>query len=156
MKKCEEQEQKAPCALCPWRTANHGKRHEHGFYTKKNLTRLWNQIRRGGGMQSCHPTDPGHPDHEAKPDSTAQECVGSLILVMKEMRHVATLGDDPNVLGDVGVDAYLKVSRERHGLTKEGMLFWAIVRQTPKPFGEGKPLPNFSLDWLDGTEYGRL
>ena len=52
-----------PCTGCPWRTANHGTPHPGGFYRRTNLRRLWARIRQGGGIQSCHPTDPGHPDH---------------------------------------------------------------------------------------------
>ena len=42
-----------PCSDCPWRIANHGRRHPGGFFRKDNLRRLWNQIRKGGGMQTC-------------------------------------------------------------------------------------------------------
>ena len=41
-----------PCSDCPWRIANHGRRHPGGFFRKDNLRRLWNQIRKGGGMQT--------------------------------------------------------------------------------------------------------
>ena len=76
------------CEQCPWRRSNHGKRSPGGFYSQKNLRRLWSEIRSGGGFQTCHLTDPSHPDHvaagapqEAKP----RECLGSLVLVAREI-----------------------------------------------------------------------
>ena len=95
-----------PCEQCPWRTANHGKRHPGGFYRKDNLRRLWNQIRKGG-IQSCHPTDPTHEDHRqyagAKPGAKPLECIGSVILVLREMRYADTLdGDTSEDLQRVG------------------------------------------------------
>ena len=146
-----------PCAACPWRTANHGKRHKHSFYTKRNLTRLWNQIRRGGRIQSCHPTDPGHRDHEAKPGSTPQECAGSVILVTRELRHACGLGGKQTELTVDNVEDYLrKHSRDRKGLTRSGMRYFTVVRPIPRPFGEGNPLPPVDLDLLDSPEYGRV
>lgn len=113
----------SPCAECPWRTFNQGRRHAHGFYTRANLTRLWNGIRKGGAM-SCHPTDPSHPDHGAKPDSAPRECVGAVALVMRELSILAGLAD-----GDIGeqhLNRYLCV--RRRGLTKLGIAYWLIQR----------------------------
>ena len=118
-----------PCDACPWRVANHGKRHKHGFYTKRNLQRLWNQIRRGGGVQSCHPTDPGHPDHGAKPDSKAQECGGSVILVTRELRRLAMLSGDPNHIDGKYIPAYLALSRVNKGLTTTGLMYYLLSRR---------------------------
>ena len=81
-----------PCAQCPWRRSNQGKKHAFGFYTKANLRRLWNQVRGGGNAQSCHLTDPSHPDHiavGAKADSEARECPGSVIVVKREIAKMA-------------------------------------------------------------------
>ena len=72
------------CPRCPWRIANHGKRTPGGFYTKKNLQRLWSQVRRGLKPQSCHMTDPSHPDHVAAGaplSAQVHECPGSVALV---------------------------------------------------------------------------
>lgn len=49
-----------PCRDCPWRTANHGKRHPDGWYRKDNRRRLWAGLKDGEHM-TCHPTDPDNP-----------------------------------------------------------------------------------------------
>jgi hypothetical protein len=106
-----------PCSECPWRIANHGKKHKHGFYTKANLARLWREIRAGGQGQSCHPTDPSHPDHGAKPDTETRECPGSVILVLRELQRLNDVG---------GVEEYRKIRRK--GLTRDGILYWGLAR----------------------------
>lgn len=118
---------KRACEQCPWRLSNHGKRHSGSFYTKANLKRLWNQIRRGGKPQSCHLTDPSHPDHIAagcKPGAETRECPGSVIVVTREIKRMA---DENNVVGEGAVKRYL-VDRPRHGLTKTGLRYWLIER----------------------------
>ncbi|MDA4131846.1 MAG: hypothetical protein OK454_01795 [Thaumarchaeota archaeon] len=115
-----------PCQQCPWRLANQGKKHKHAFYTKANLRRLWGQIRRGGGAQSCHLTDPSHPDHidaGAKPGAKAQECPGSVIVVLREVTKMA----EGNEVTNDGVKKYLAM-RKKNGLTKRGILFWVVSR----------------------------
>ena len=106
-----------PCDDCPWRKSNHGKRHPGGFFRKNNLQRLWNQIRKGGGMQTCHPTDPSHPDHctcgGAKKGSTEQECAGSVVLITRELRHADRLGREEPVINMNGATLYLTESRQR-------------------------------------------
>jgi hypothetical protein len=134
------------CDQCPWRKANQGKHTPWGFYNKANLTRLWRQIRGGGARQSCHPTDPSHPDHiaaGAKPGAAPRECPGSVILIFREMERMK--GPNDLVDGD-STKAYLKSRRK--GLTKTGIMYWLISRfkmgDTPF-FGEGK-LPNVDVD----------
>ena len=116
-----------PCSDCPWRIANHGRRHPGGFFRKDNLRRLWNQIRKGGGMQTCHPTDPSHPDHRkyggAKEGSDALECIGSIVLVTREIVHAARLGKSQTTVDVAGAELYLKESRTRKGLTRSGLLW---------------------------------
>lgn len=129
-----------PCDQCPWRLKNQGKKHKFGFYTKANLKRLWNQIRRGGGSQSCHLTDPSHPDHVAagaKAGAVAQECPGSVIVVLQEIRKMA---DEKGVI-NTSVP-YLK-SRKK-GLTKNGILWWVVSRMKlgGVPFMGGPKLPD--------------
>lgn len=114
---------KTPCDQCPWRLSNQGKRSPGGFYTKTNLRRLWHQIRTAdqGIAQSCHLTDPQHPDHVAAGaplNAKPQECPGSVIVVMRELQLVTELGS---------VEAYLE-ARGRRGLTAEGLMFWMIGR----------------------------
>jgi hypothetical protein len=77
-----------PCSACPWRTANHGKRHPDGWYTKANRARLWRQLRQGENM-TCHPTDPSNPVPEGHPcvpeGAQTLECSGALILQQREL-----------------------------------------------------------------------
>ena len=132
---------KKPCEQCPWRLVNQSKRHPFHFYTKANLSRLWNQIRKGGGMQSCHLTDPSHPDHVAvgaKPGATAQECPGSVILVRREAMKMA---DDKGLIDVEGLTRY-KLSRKK-GLTKTGILYWIVqrIQFAGQPFVGGEALP---------------
>ncbi len=116
-----------PCPQCPWRTSNQGKKHFGGFYRKANLTRLWNQIRRGnGGGQTCHMTDPSHPDHikaGCPEDAQMRECPGSIILVMRELSAMASMGAAPGErhIDDQAVTTYLRT--RKGGLTKTGVLW---------------------------------
>lgn len=140
---------KTPCPQCPWRISNHGKRHPNGFFTKKNLTRLWKQLRRGGKPQSCHLTDPSHPDHVtagAPANATAQECPGSVILILREIQRLA--GDNGEV-SPLTVDAYLR--SRRRGLTRSGILYWIVqrIQFAGVPLIGGTPLP--SVDHADAT-----
>lgn len=114
-----------PCEQCPWRTSNQGKRHPNGFYTKANLRRLWNQIRGGGTAQSCHLTDPSHPDHiaaGASPNAKAKECPGSVILILREIRKMST----GMTISDQSMKKYLKIRRK--GITARGVLYWVFSR----------------------------
>jgi hypothetical protein len=83
-----------PCAACPWRTANQGKRHPMGWYTKANLQRLWAGMRRGEDM-TCHPTDPDNPvppgSTPVRPGAVTIECAGSLILKQREVMRFQDL-----------------------------------------------------------------
>jgi len=150
-----------PCEQCPWRVANHGKRHPGGFYRKDNLRRLWNQIRKGGRLQSCHPTDAGHADHRkyagAKPDAKPLECIGSVILILREMRYADTLDGDTTAgeLSPTDFDRYMAETRERKGLTRDGLLYQGFSRALPRPIGDGAPLPSVSEELLDCPAYGR-
>lgn len=78
----------SPCAQCPWRTSNHGKRHPDGWYTKANRQRLWAGLRRGDPM-TCHPTDPENPvplGTRAVPETVqTKECAGAIILQQREV-----------------------------------------------------------------------
>lgn len=81
-----------PCAACPWRTENHGKRHPDGWYSNKNLRRLWAGLRTGERM-TCHPTDPRNPvpdGHRAAPEgTTTRECYGAQVLIQRELQRVS-------------------------------------------------------------------
>lgn len=136
-----------PCAHCPWRTTNQGKRTPWGFYTAANLRRLWNQIRSGGRAQSCHPTDPSHPDHRAagaKPGSKPRECPGSVIIVMREIRAMANA---ERVVTPESMTAYSK--RRKGGLKRpHGITYWLIERMQMGgvPFFGGEKLPNIDIN----------
>lgn len=82
------------CQACPWRLENQGKRVTGGWYSKANLKRLWNGLRRGERM-SCHPTDPrmadevGPASFRPAPDGTKpKECTGALIVVHREFMRM--------------------------------------------------------------------
>ena len=135
-----------PCAQCPWRLSNQEKKHKFGFFTAKNLRRLWKQVRgadpQGCMPQSCHLTDPSHPAHiavGAKPGAKAQECPGSVILVLREIGKMA---DAEGVVRDYGLKKYL--ATRKGGLTKAGIRYWLVNRIGAKGhvvFGGGGPLP---------------
>ena len=138
-----------PCAQCPWRISNQGKRHAFGFYTKANLTRLWNQLRGGGKPQSCHLTDPSHPDHVAvgaRADAKAKECPGSVIVVLREVRLMANAD---GLIDDAGLAKYR--ATQCRGLTKQGILYWVIQRMQMAgvPFFGGTALPDVDQDDLE-------
>lgn len=131
-----------PCSVCPWRTANQGRRHRFGWYAMRNLKRLWNEIRNGGGCQTCHPTDPSHPEHVAcgaREGSTPRECAGSVIVVLQEMRKMC----QPD--GTIDNDDYARYAkaRGRKGLSKTGVLYWVFQRYAfgGVPFMGGRKLP---------------
>lgn len=113
-----------PCSACPWRLANHGKPHPHGWYTKKNLRRLWGGLRTGEapGM-SCHPTDPNNevPEGHKAPKDGAEpaECAGALLLVKRELQLFQA---DPV--------AY-KRERRPGKLTLDGLRWWVLARAGP-------------------------
>lgn len=112
------------CEQCPWRRRNHGRRHKNGFYTKANLRRLWKQIRSGEGVQTCHLTDPNHPDHvEAGASATAtpHECAGSLALVAREINKFEALIEE-------GHDDPYKIYKQQNsrGLSRDGFWYWMI------------------------------
>lgn len=140
-----------PCPQCPWRKVNQGKRHFGGFYSKANITRLWNQIRKGGAPQGCHLTDPSHPDHVragCPADAQARECPGSVILIRREIRDIAQMGAEKNYIDDQAIDAYLK--KRKTGLTNKGILYWLILRYQfgGTPLGD-RPLPDVNEDDVD-------
>ena len=150
-----------PCDGCPWRVANHGKRTPWGFFTKANMRRLWNEIRKAAGgavAQSCHPTDPSHPDHVAagaKPGSTPRECAGSIILVWRELRKLQQAATGETV-GKEHVAAYL-AENKRSGLTEAGLMHWLVGRMQlgGTVFGTGPKLPTVTVAQLDDPEVGR-
>jgi TusA-related sulfurtransferase len=125
---------------------NQGKRHSLSFYTQANLRRLWNQVRAGGRAQSCHLTDPSHPDHViagAKPDATARECPGSIILIKREIKKMA---DVNNVITVEATKHYLATNKR--GITKTGIVYWVIQRMqlAGVPFMGGQPMPEVDVD----------
>ncbi len=139
----------AVCDQCPWRTSNHLTKHQFGFYTKKNLTRLWNQIRNGGGVQSCHLTDPSHEDHVAcgaRPGMKTHECAGSVILVKREMGKIAAYAPDGRTLDVEQVEQYKKARKK--GLTRTGLAYWLVSRLGlgGVPFVGGPVLPDVDVE----------
>lgn len=105
-----------PCTVCPWRTANQGKPHPHGWYTVANLRRLWSKLRRGE-MMTCHATDPSNPipeGYKAVPEAaTTRECSGAIIVQQREFMRL-----QEHLLKGGTLASYRKVSPR--GLTREG------------------------------------
>lgn len=134
-----------PCDACPWRTANQGIKHPHGWYTKTNLRRLWAKLRRGESM-TCHPTDPRNevPDG-IKPvpqDIQTFECAGAVILKQREfmkLQHelVAYYKAHPKGLTRIGAARMLEQelfslrTRQRPNLNADGIGY--------EPLGEWDP-----------------
>jgi len=126
-----------PCSYCPWRKENQGKRTPGGWYTKKNLQRLWAGLRRGERM-SCHPTDPrmNHEEHvcpkgykPAQDGNTPKECMGGLILQQREVTLAQEL-ENPN--------SYFK--ERPQGMTRRGIgrfieraVFGDAIGPMPRP-----------------------
>ena len=135
--------QSAVCEQCPWRRSNWGKRHAGGFYRKRNLRRLWNQIRGGGGVQSCHLTDTGHPDHVAAGarEGDVKECMGSVVLVVRELRLLQKIAG--GAVEPRHIDYYLADCRTRRGLTRNGLLYYLLqrIQLAGTPVGAA-PLPD--------------
>lgn len=125
-----------PCAQCPWRLANHGQPHPHGFYTKRNLARLWAGLRRGERM-TCHPTDPEMADfegYEATADrGVTHECAGALILAQREVAKFSQAAHDAE---DAGTNDAMRRYRDgrRGTMTRDGLaeVVWnTVVRGVP-------------------------
>lgn len=132
-------DRKAACDACPWRVSNQGRRTSGGWYTKKNLRRLWAGLRGGDapGM-TCHPTDPDNPpadDGSQAPEGTeTKECFGALLLVAREI----------HVLNDcAGAPDPVKEYRRRRpkGFTKRGILAWVQRVMFGGALGEAGRLP---------------
>lgn len=112
-----------PCAACPWRTANQGKRNGVGWYSKKNLTRLWAGMRRGERM-TCHPTDPDNPANPvngacAKPGGVTEECRGAMVLVQRELERFQTIAKEDE--GDTAGALRRYKAENPRGLTRDGL-----------------------------------
>jgi hypothetical protein len=138
-----------PCIHCPWRVENHGKRTPWGFYTKTNLRRLWNQVRNGGHMQSCHPTDPSHPDHGAagaKPGFKPVECAGSVVLIIRELQKMQAWAGEGNAIESEHVTQYLRENRKA-GITRAGLMYWLVGRAGG--FARGTPFGAPELPEVD-------
>lgn len=134
-----------PCQACPWRISNQGKRHPGGWYTKKNLARLWAGMRRGERM-TCHPTDetnPLPPGFDPVPEHVeVHECAGALVLKQREFMRAQEV-----VLRTGSFAEYRRASPR--GITQDGMAR-QISDEMPAPFGnasENCPAPRH-LDLL--------
>jgi hypothetical protein len=109
---------RSPCDTCPWRLANRGKPLPVGWFSKKNLARLWSKLRRGESM-SCHKSvaDSKMVDNPkpASEGTQEQECAGAAIL---QQREFTRLQDALTLEGKLGYQCY----KDKHpnGLTKNG------------------------------------
>lgn len=113
----------------------------YGWYSKKNLLRLWAGLRTGEapGM-TCHPTDKSNPLPEsAKFVSNSvevRECAGALLLIQRELK-----------LFEADPKNYVKENAYRRGLTARGLAWWAMSRCTlaGTPLG-GPPMTRINED----------
>ena len=124
-----------------------------GFYRKDNLRRLWNQVRNGGGQQSCHLTDPSHPDHVAAgapANAQVRECAGSIALIRREIEKLRQItgGPDAQITGEA-IDHYLE--QNPRGISKRGMAYWILQRLElgGAPIIGGPIIPDVSRDLID-------
>lgn len=115
------------CAQCPWRLANQGQRHPHGFYTAANLRRLWTGLRTGEapGM-TCHPTDSRMADfagyEETAARELAHECTGAVTLVAREVMRFQAICFALDSGALEGTNALKEYRRQApKGLTRAGL-----------------------------------
>jgi hypothetical protein len=150
-RKCVKGANPKPCAQCPWRLANQGTPHPHGFYTKANLRRLWGGLKRGERM-TCHPTDPEMAEFEGY-EKTADrevthECAGALIIVQREFMRAQRAMQEADAEGKRDG---LKRYRAAHpkGLMRDGV--FAVVERAM--FG-GSALDRLAMAKPDLNEPG--
>jgi hypothetical protein len=91
----------------------------------------------------------------AKPGASAQECPGSVVVVLREVKRMA---DDKGTVTSEGVQRYLQ--ERKRGLTKAGIFYWVISRMQMGgvPMVGGAKLPAVADDpeiglpkWLEGS-----
>lgn len=119
------------CALCPWRLSNAGTRHPHGFYSKRNLARLWAGLRSANapGM-TCHPTDPRMAEFEGYERTAGaaetRECAGAIVLLVRELMRFQAITLDPD-REETALRAYRR--EQPRGLTQDGLaaVVWRFV-----------------------------
>lgn len=118
------------CRTCPWRLENQGRPSPGGWFTKANLRRLWDKLRRGEQM-SCHYTDarvaecdppPGY--RPPPPGGEILECVGALVLQQREVMYFQDVRD-------------LRLYRKAHPM---GMTRGGFARLVERLFFGGTPL----------------
>lgn len=129
------------CPSCPWAGENQLKKPDpFSFYTKKNLLRLWRQLRTGENRQSCHLTDPTNDDHikaGCALNAKIHECAGSVVLLQREL---VIVGGPERIISPEGADAYL--ATRRMGLTRAGLLANVMRLTHPGvPLIGGVPFP---------------
>lgn len=145
------------CSQCPWRASNQSRRHPGGWYTRKNLLRLWNGMRtaKAPGM-TCHPTDPNNPVPEGCPSTPegkkTHECTGALILIIRELRAA-----------EADMQGYLRRGGPSRKLTRDGILYWGVQRASglagtimgaePIPLLEDDP--EISVPWRETAQAER-
>lgn len=116
-----------PCSVCPWRLSNQGQPHPHGFYTKRNLARLWKGLRtaEAPGM-TCHPTDARMAEFEGYEATAAREaaceCRGAIVLVVREVVRFQAICHEVEDGLLPGTDALREYRRRApRGLTRGGL-----------------------------------
>lgn len=141
-----------PCAACPWRVENHGRRHPDGWYTKTNRRRLWQGLKNGVTM-TCHPTDPDNAVPEGArgvPAGTATKtCAGALILQVRELALVNTILTRGGEWRD-----YRSLRPRGLSLAGAASLAWdASIGKVPVIGGRNLSTEAFDLDLAVGMEH---
>lgn len=149
-----KKENQAPCKTCPFLRANYGKPNPEGYdpnpeagqydwYTKKNLLRIWNELRRGEAMV-CHDTDPNASFYGGKDSKPGIErvCIGSLAVIYRHAKAYEKITlQHPSWTFAKVFSAYRKKAG-KYPMTREGIRTWLLrifFGNTKSPFG--LPLP---------------
>jgi hypothetical protein len=144
----------SPCSECPWRVSNRGRANQHGFYTARNLARLWSGLRRGQRM-TCHPTDPHMSDFAGYEDTAVRtvthECAGAAILVQRELARFQDAAHAAESEGQRDAFRRYRAGRKKT-MTFAGLqaaVTTYLFGAAPPPFGDGLPTRKMDLNEPD-------
>jgi hypothetical protein len=135
-----------PCSDCPWWRGKAG-RHPLGLDYEERRTALWDHLREGRGVMTCHKTDPRlterYPAAGVRADRVPHECAGSLVLVQRELALFRAEHDS---------DPASYCEARPHGLTRRGIAVWlalhgdAGLAQLPPADGVKRPPLDLEVD----------
>lgn len=148
------------CSRCPWRLANQGQPHPHGFYSKVNLRRLWGGLKDGERM-TCHPTDPrmcefeGYEHQAGKP--VTRECAGALTLIQRELYLFMAAAKQATAAGDTSALKRYRAERVRgQAMTPAGLQCHALSLASAGdvPMLGIRAMPGLGLGQLNDPDVG--